>query len=368
MKKNRIDANTLHARLETQADECALTSTNLCLLGLYDEAYSMYERIMDVHEKVIEENKHPVRNEVSIDMFRLRDVCRPTVKKILNPFFKERVRFFTDDYPVLYVNTDCLRGIYFLRTVPYKKNERYSDNGCYLYRYRRMDADTFFQKLVLIAARLIHTKKQYEGGRNSLVGIYNQINNRIQKAATDAWHERKAAIVEEYECPQLLVFKSLHQASCVRDGHDVVPSEQTILLSGNSNKAVRLPVHECRTCGKRFIGYETYRLFTREYGILIFERIPDVGMAEGEFADFHRESQFHRHGYNVVAGMLTERERRSILVTLLRRKIMSYAAICRDIEFAIKLFQGRERFKAAVEKWESDLVFLGEYVLEGGRG
>ena len=97
MKKNRIDANTLHARLETQADECALTSTNLCLLGLYDEAYSMYERIMDVHEKVIEENKHPVRNEVSIDMFRLRDVCRPTVKKILNPFFKERVRFFTDD-------------------------------------------------------------------------------------------------------------------------------------------------------------------------------------------------------------------------------------------------------------------------------
>ena len=61
---------------------------------------------------------------------------------------------------------------------------------------------------------------------------------------------------------------------------------------------------------------------------------------------------------------MTETERRSLLVTFLTTNTFSHFEICRDIENAIRIFDGQARFVNAVSKWKSDLMFIGEFVKE----
>ena len=43
---------------------------------------------------------------------------------------------------------------------------------------------------------------------------------------------------------------------------------------------------------------------------------------------------------------------------------MTYFEICRDIENAIIIFDGRTKYFQACEKWKKDLKYIGEFVSE----
>ena len=77
---------------------------------------------------------------------------------------------------------------------------------------------------------------------------------------------------------------------------------------------------------------------------------------------FTAESPLHQLGYNVIAGKLTEKERQTILVKIYEKKWLTFFQIQRDLEKAIRIFQYRSHYQAAVMKWKSDLYFISEYV------
>ena len=63
-------------------------------------------------------------------------------------------------------------------------------------------------------------------------------------------------------------------------------------------------------------------------------------------------------------NFMSQSERRTLLIKLLEMEILTTFQICRDIENAIRIFKGEERYERAVEKWRSDLFFISEYVKE----
>ena len=127
---------------------------------------------------------------------------------------------------------------------------------------------------------------------------------------------------------------------------------------------VEVVVRYCEKCGKYFISEQTLKAFETEYGILLARKIRCDSRAENwedEFLGFCNESELHSRGYNVKADGMSEAVRRKFLIELISKEIMPAESIIRDIENAIRLFEGRKKFFTAVKKWKSDLVFVNEY-------
>ena len=61
---------------------------------------------------------------------------------------------------------------------------------------------------------------------------------------------------------------------------------------------------------------------------------------------------------------MTEKERRALLKSLIDSKAISVFEASRDIEAAIKRFLNNSMFSLAVEKWQSDLKYLGDIVAD----
>ena len=97
-----------------------------------------------------------------------------------------------------------------------------------------------------------------------------------------------------------------------------------------------------------------------EYGLLCAECTSETPKRTN-FSKYDDESKLHQYGYNVVDGELSERERQNLLAFLFDNKIMTYFEICRDIENAISIFDGRPKYALALEKWRRDLKYIGEY-------
>ena len=342
----------------------AATPENFNLLGIYDECYDLYERIMDYCDQVIEENTNPNTGMCTIGTEGLRKRSSAKVKKLLNAFFKEHCYIFTTEYQILYTNSKALRNCDFV----YCDMSVADDHRGFKYIYKHQPIKKFIAGLELIAARIIANRKEREGQKVPVESILKEVDFRIKMLASQAWAERKVNLDEAnlpFECSQLHVFKALHRISCVRNHHEVKPDVCIIPIVGSGKTAVRVPVHVCEKCKKKFIGYESYKLFCGEYGNLLFERSWDEDFEDDFFGRFKAESKLHRMGYNVVDGLLTEKERRNLLKMLIDQNLMKYHEICSDIEKAIRLFDGRKEYIIAVDKWRKDLAFLGNYVTEG---
>ena len=333
------------------------------MLGLYDEVYSLYEEINEASERIMQANANPHTGVYQRGTFDLHDLSLSTIKKILNPFYAKNISLFTDEYEKMFVNTEALRNVYFVKCnmdIDRKTHQ-------YVYSHKFYPFKCFPETLEYIAVKILLTYKKNKNPSLTFDDVLKDINFRLKMLTSQAWSERKVDLSQEeipFECRQLHVFRSLHQVSCVRNSHDLVPDTRILPLVGRNKTGVRLPIHRCNTCCREFIGFESYKLFCGEYGLLFFERITDEDLSAMDFFGFKAESKLHRMGYNVVDGQLSEKERRSILTMLLETNTMRYSEICSDIEKAIRLFQSRPNYMVAVDKWRRDLEFLGNYVMD----
>lgn len=344
---------------DTDMSLCAATPMLYNLMGIYDEVSILYDQIMMIIDDTVYAHYDAENGRLRMSAFGKIDKCRPAIKKQLNKFFERNYRLFTGTEQHLYVN-DRVMATY---SFAWFEN---SNKSPLAIKYKHMSFSRFCAALETIAASLIYYRREREDPSTTEQDVFEEVNNRLLRSSSEIWKERKTQLddmASEAYCPQLYIFKALSQVTCYKE-HHVVPDDCVVLLSGKSRKAVRLPIHRCETCGRRFIGIESYKLFTEEYGILIFERCPDESMIKDSFFMYNSESKLHQMGYNVIDGKLSEKERQSILTTLLDNKIMTYLEICRDIENAIGIFQGRAKFQAAVNKWKLDLGFIGNYVLK----
>lgn len=326
------------------------TPEMFAVLGILDDAYYAYERIMDIYNEIIDSSENIILG--------INDKCRPQVKKILNAFFEKHTSVFCDKPPILYINNTASN---WLRFIGYK-NLRSTNKPI---EYVRESFCSFIKDLELIAARAIFLRELKHHPRANFQTILDNMNNRLLLLSSKAWKERKITLMpDEFVIPSLYVFKSLSQVSCYKNAHSVVTDKCIIPLIGNSNQGVIVPIHKCETCGRKFIGYESYKQFVHEYGHMIFERKLELSESSDRYMKFAIESKLHSLGYNVVDGELSENERHKLLLFVLKNHIMTYLEICRDIENAIGIFDGRKNFIVACKKWRDDLLFIGNYVID----
>ena len=341
----------------------AATPVFYTLAGIYDDVLILHESIMTTLNERCQAHWDEETSFFDASLSAILNECKAPLKKLLNAFFGKHAKLFFDSEKQLFVTDKTLLKIAFV-WMDVNKTKPLT------FIFKQMSLGDFCATLEKIAAELIYFKAQREGENVTQEEVFSALDDRFRYLETVFWKDRCGRMTTEAryprECPKLYVYKILSQVSCYKN-HKVVQDECVVDLAGAMGKTVRLPIHRCLTCGKLFIGVESYKIFTEEYGLMLFERLPDESMKRDQdqyFKNFNSESKLHRMGYNVAAGGLTEKERRALLISLLENKYMSYLEICADIENAIRIFEGRPNYDAALTKWRRDLRFIAEYVLK----
>lgn len=186
----------------------------------------------------------------------------------------------------------------------------------------------------------------------------NNVTSLIAKA--DCQDKETLLYADSTPMQKLYIFKNLSSITCNLKKHTIRPERISVPLL-NSDGFVPLPIHYCMSCGKRFVGIETLKVYEKEFGKLFVQTEEDLSVSASQ-RKYLGESELHRAGYNVIEGKMTAKERRILLVKLLETGTLTDFQIHKDIENAIRIFEDIPKYTVAVEKWKSDILFLGEYI------
>lgn len=332
-------------------NEYALNKYNLAHLGLLEEFYALHQSIVDVHNEAAKKMKSSnTKSSLSID--KLEKESWSKTRKLLDDFLIKNTGFFTTKYTVIHPNADAIRRIQLIevkRTAPLKLT------------YSVVSFSDFIERFQDFVCDILTRCESYERPHISREYIWNDINEHIEELAVEKIKRSvKDGCVDKAQ--ELIVYKNLNTISCNIDNHNIHIDKVSVMAIGKDYLVV-LPVHKCNDCGKIFVGYETLKVYEKAYGQLFIIKSKE-DEEKGCVYSFKSESPLHKAGYNVIEGMMTETERRSLLVAFLTTNTFSHFEICRDIENAIRIFEGQARFVNAVSKWKSDLMFIGEFVKE----
>ena len=359
----------------------ALTPSSLISFGIFEETYEFYLSMQDFCADLVEKHKLPTvsgyfyeikdinnggRAYLSLtDANQIREKCRKEFRKRLISFCNENFMYFADPNPTKYIKDMNLYRFWFI-TQKNKTIEITGEDGKKHYFFGFHGGYISFQSFLtdieyFIACAVMSERR--EAGKvltieNVLEGINQRINTIVEVKRESAIKECDTALTEP---ATIYVFKALHNITCIRQNHDVVPSVRNIPLLAET-KQIEIPAHLCKTCGKVFIGERMLEEYVKEYGWLFVRRFSDD--TTPEYSSFALESKLHSLGYNVVDGGYTEKERHTLLKLLLERKAITYLEACRDIENAIDMFYDRRNFQLAVKKWRTDLKYIGDLQLK----
>jgi len=332
-------------------NEYVLSKYNLAHLGLLEDFYALYQSVVDAYDEAAKKVKGSnTKSSLSID--KLEKESWSKTRKLLDDFLIKHTGLFTTKYNVIHPNADAIRRMQLVevkRTAPLRTICSVVSFSDFLERFQDFVCD------------ILTRRESYERPHISREYVWNELNKYIEKLAIEKIKRSvKDGCVDKAQ--ELIVYKNLNTISCNIDSHDIHVDKVPVMAIGKDYSVV-LPVHKCNDCGKIFVGYETLKVYEKEYGqLFIIKSKEDAD--KGCVYSFKSESPLHKAGYNVIEGMLTETERRSLLITFLTTNTFSHFEICRDIENAIRIFEGQARFVNAVSKWKSDLMFIGEFVKE----
>lgn len=329
----------------------ALNKYNLAYVGLLEEFYALYQAIVDAHNEAAKKVKGSnTKSSLSID--RLEKECWSKIRKLLDDFLIKHTGLFTTKYNVIHPNADAIRGMQLIevkKTAPLRLT------------YSVVSFSDFLERFQDFVCDILTRREGYERPYVSWEYVWSELNEHISMLAEKEIKETLKKDISE-KARELIVYKNLNSISCNRENHSIFADRITVTVIGKGYSVV-LPVHRCNDCGKIFIGYETLQVYEKEYGQLFIIKTKEDGK-KGIVYIFKSESPLHRAGYNVIEGIKTEEQRRELLVTFLNTNTFSHFEICRDIEKAIRIFEGQPRYINAVSKWKSDLMFIGEFVKE----
>ena len=350
----------------------AANPERFALIGAFDDAYAAYEEIYEINTNLIEKNRSDIlagNTSHMIGIFDIREKLLPQYIQILNDFYEKQTLVFTDEYDQLSLQSETLNGIFFCFT-DIKKTHSKTKDFAFKISYKTISLLDFIRLIENIAIKLIVHEKRKETPRYPEKILFDEIEDKVQSKifydASTACLERRidnGYTIDDLVIPNFVIFKSLNNISCRQRKHIIRSTTYAVPVIGKKQRLVQMPVHYCETCRKTFIGIETCKLYAKVYGQICFDYKPDTGL-EHLFNGYELESKLHRLGYNVIEGELSEKERHNILSWLIDTKTMSYFEICRDIENAISIFDGRPNYFNALKKWRSDLLFLGDYVVQ----
>ncbi len=326
--------------------EYALNKYNLAHMGVCDEFLGLYQSVRMTYDELAEKIKEE-RPDRAMSVARLEKEAYPQLRKLIDIFLVEHTFVFTDKYAKIHPNAAALKR---MRLLNVKKSAPLH------LTIAIVSFTDFLKSFQCLVCDILLRRESYERPNISWDYVCNNLNEHIKKQV------RKETVNANVsgEAKELVVYKNLSATSCAVNGHSVAAAKITVAVTGEDYSVV-LPVHKCNTCGRLFVGYETLKVYEKEYGKLFIIKDTEDGDKMTAYI-FKNESPLHKAGYNVIEGGITEKQRRSLLVELLKTNSFSHFEICRDIEKAIKIFEGRPKYANAVSKWQGDLMFIGEYV------
>lgn len=334
-------------------EEKILTKRALALIGVCDEFYDLYFSIDSILEKSYKDLKNHSHSGC-VSLSQIEKYSKPQIRMLLNNFLNKYTHLFTNDFDKLHPNSKAINSLKLLEA---------NKVGALTLEYKMVSFDAFLHEFEEFIVQIIVQRKRYDDVTVNYHSVKREILKHFTLIVNSCFDNiRVTESHKKINFEELIIFKNLSATTCNRNHHQV-NSDIVIVPLLNSNEFVRLPVHKCDTCGKKFIGNETLHIYEEVFGKMIISVRKDV-VSDDRYTRFTRESELHKTGYNVVEGNMLQSERRTLLIKLLEMEILTTFQICRDIENAIRIFKGEERYERAVEKWRSDLFFISEYVKE----
>lgn len=360
----------------SSSQKFSLNSYTLAVFGMLDDVYDMYWSLKEYCDNLADKYKGSdsdwcffsltgvgSRERRYIDFVKvkiIREKCQNEFKRQLGLLYKDYYCFFANDDPTdgLYHANFATFWIFDQRRVRHwVKDQNGNTHSRIGFHAHYISFASFIECIEFYTAKAI-LEKRSSAPKTPIEVIIEEMNRRIDSIAG---MKTENAISEQDESnisvPELIVFQSLKAISCNRKKHQVEPLVCQVPLVEHDIQ-VEIPTHRCKTCGKLFIGKPTLDEYTNKYGILLIAKKKDEG--DSGFFDFALESKLHSLGYNVIEGEMSDKERKKLLETLLKRKLITYFEACRDIENAINLFRNRPSFGPAVKKWRADLKYIGD--------
>lgn len=274
----------------------------------------------------------------------------------MEPLINKHLSVFTDARDHVFATSFGFQSFTYLDSTPDK-------HRLFIINVKYVSFTVFLQQIEFAVTRIMYNYITKEDPHHSILDILEDINKQIirKTAMCESNCYIEASQLEPTTNAELYIFDMLSSVSCCINNHPVVPAVFVAELVKESGKVV-LPVHYCNYCHKYFIGKRTLVLFEKRYGKLaVDKRI--LSAKNDSFQCFHAESKLHQFGYNVVDGVMTDKERQGLLKYLLDHDKISYLEICTTIEQNIRLFQNSYRHQLAVAKWSADLRYIGEHVM-----
>lgn len=331
-----------------------LNPTSAAIIGINDELMALYQNIKSIYDEVAEELEatHPNR---TIWPDTVEIAAYGKVKKAIDNLLPRITPAFTDEYASLHPNELAMKAFNFFNVKHTKPLTLQISYISYVDFLREMQ--DFVVRVILQRKRYTLPKIPYERVECNVIRHINAILEKTQE---------NKVITDDSRAPEVLkgmiiVFENLSAISCNLNNH-IVESVAVPVPLLTSSALIMLPIHHCITCGRYFIGSETLKIYERLYGRLFIRTVRE-GADPSELA-FFGESELHRTGYNVRKDGMTKIERQAFLSKLISDKVMCKFDICRDIEKAIKIFDGRTEYADAVAKWKDDLLYVSNKFIE----
>ena len=337
----------------------------LALLGVLDITRKLYldmqQAAASEMECLMEEKCVKGHNPMIWDS-QVNKKSYPKYKKMLNTYFsnKQIVDIFSaEDRSRLYLNDKILNYFDF---VDYKKGK-----DIFRFEYSTISFAKFLEHLQFFANKVLY----HHNTDSTFEMVCEQTNERIKKLTEKAIQKIKNAMECNNEVPAeiIWVFDNLSGIKCYSQKHNISPATLTVPLLDSPND-ISIPVHYCSECQRFFIGRLTLDVFQNEFGLLLIHK---KQMSDGEekldwVQNLEAESELHSLGYNVVDGKMSDYTRQKLLANLITRKIITKDAICKTLEYCIRLFNGREQFDNAIAKWKADLKYISEFDMPTTQG
>lgn len=120
----------------------------------------------------------------------------------------------------------------------------------------------------------------------------------------------------------------------------------------------------CAACEDYYIYEREYRKLAKK-GILLCRVVEQsYWKNSNSYAGRREQSLLNMLGYNVNANVgLTAKQRRTLLLVIIENNLMSAFQIIDFLEGLCREREYMERYEAAIEKWESDIHYLQDLMI-----
>ena len=333
-----------------------LSESTLAIVGLYDETYALYSELREIYQHTYSGFYDANPKERLLWPSSWDGISRPHVRRAIDQYLVRNTFLFTTEYKTIRSNTSTLLAFSML-DVKRPKPLTLS--------MKRIPFSAFLIELEMLVYRILLNRKRrtlpkISGSRvitelqQHIEAVFEHYRSMVRESPKDS---------EEIIESELIIFESLSLISCNQQKHTVSSAKYSVeLLDGTGY--IALPVHCCQTCGRIFIGRKTFDIYQNIFGRFFVKlRNEKTNFLDADaVAGFKFESELHSMGYNVIQGEMSTEERRTLLIYFMAKNKLTYFQICRDIERCLRIFTNSPKHAVAVEKWKSDLVFLGELI------